>query len=217
MYRYVIFDLDGTLVDSRAGIVHSLNFALESCGYPRVNDDRELSWFVGPPLQECFRKLGVTDDSSVIERLVAAYSEDYASVGMYESSLYPGTTEVLHDLFDRGIVLILATSKLTAFAEGILQSFELDELFGKIIGSDMDGSTSTKDEQIGYVMGAYGGPASGYILVGDRGDDIVGARRNGIDSIGVLYGYGGAAEISESGPTHLAKDIEDVRAILLHS
>ena len=215
MYRYLIFDLDGTVTDSKAGIVRCVNHALKPCGFPEVKQDRDLSWFVGPPLREGFKELVGMSDSSLIERLVAAYRERYATIGLYESVLYPGIAELLSDLFDRKKVLILATSKPTIYARKILENFELGCLFDRIIGSSLDGTRLSKEETIKLAVGAYGGPTSGYVMIGDRGDDIIGARRNNVDSIGVLYGYGTASEVTESNPTFVARTVEEIRAILL--
>ncbi|MGD0396860.1 MAG: HAD hydrolase-like protein [Nitrososphaerales archaeon] len=215
MYRYLIFDLDGTVTDSKAGIVRCVNHALKSCGYPEVKHDRDLSWFVGPPLREGFKELVGTSDNSLIERLVAAYRERYATIGLYENALYPGIAELLSDLFDREKVLVLATSKPTTYAKKILDNFELARLFGRIVGSELDGTRSSKEEVIKFAIGAYGGPTSGYVMIGDRGDDVIGARRNNVDSIGVLYGYGTASEVTVSNPTFVAKTVEDLRTILL--
>jgi phosphoglycolate phosphatase len=215
VYRYLIFDLDGTVTDSKAGIVRSVNHALKSCGFPEVKQGRDLSWFVGPPLREGFKELMGTSDKSLIEKLVAIYRERYATIGLYESALYPGIAELLNDLFDREKVLILATSKPTAYARKILENFELDRLFDEIIGCELDGNRSSKEELVKSIIDVHGGPTSGYVMIGDREDDIVGARRNNVDSIGVLYGYGTTSEVTESNPTLVAKSVEDLRAILL--
>jgi phosphoglycolate phosphatase len=215
VYRYLVFDLDGTVIDSKAGITRSINHALRLCGLPEVKRDRDLSWFVGPPLREGFKELVHSRNSSLIEELVAAYRERYAAIGLYESALYPGIAELLNDLFDQGRVLTLATTKPTIHAKKILENFKLSCLFDRIVGSELDGTRSRKEEAIKLVIGAYGGPTSGYVMIGDRGDDVTGARRNGVDSIGVLYGYGTASEVMESNPTFVAKTVTDIRAILL--
>jgi phosphoglycolate phosphatase len=215
VYRYLIFDLDGTVTDSKAGIVRSVDYALKSCGLPEVGPGRDLSWFVGPPLREGLRELVGTSDSPLIEKLVTKYRERYATIGLYESVPYPGMSGLLSDLSDHEKVLVLATSKPTIYAKKILDFFGLGRLFDRIIGCELDGTRSSKEEIIELVIGAYGGPNSGYVMIGDRRDDIVGARRNGIDSIGVLYGYGKAAEVTESNPTFLAETVEEIRAILL--
>jgi phosphoglycolate phosphatase len=111
-------------------------------------------------------------------------------------------------------VLILATSKPTTYARKILENFELSSLFDMIIGSELDGTRSSKEEIIKSVIGAYNGPTSGYVVIGDRGDDIVGARLNNVDSIGVFYGYGTASEVKKSNPTFAANTVEDIRVIL---
>jgi len=217
VYRYLIFDLDGTVTDSEVGIVRSVNHALKSCGFPEVKQDRDLSWFVGPPLREGFKELVGTSDNSLIEKLVATYRERYATIGLYENALYAGIAELLSDLFDHEQVLILATSKPTIYAKKILENFGLSSLFDLTIGSEPDVTRSSKEEIIKFVIGAYGGQTSSYVMIGDRRDDIIGARRNNVDSIGVLYGYGTASEVTESNPTFVAKTVEDIRAILLQA
>lgn len=203
------------MTDSKAGIVRCVNHALKSCGLPDVKQDRDLSWFVGPPLEEGFKELVGANDISLIERLVASYRERYATIGLYESVLYPGIAELLSDLFDRQRVMILATSKPTIYARKILENFGLNSLFDRIVGSELDGTRSSKEEAIRFAIGAYGGPTFDYVMIGDRGDDIIGARRNSVNSVGVLYGYGTASEVMESNPTFVARTAEDIRAILL--
>lgn len=215
VYRYLIFDLDGTLIDSKDGIVKSVNHALRACGFPELDEGRDLSWFVGPPLRDGFKELVGATDNALVEKLVASYRERYSRVGLFESALYPGIAELLNDLFDHDMVLILVTSKLTTYARRILENFELASLFDKTIGSELDGTRSTKEEAIKLVFSAYGGPTSMYVMIGDRGDDIIGARKNSIDSIGVLYGYGTSSEVTESNPTFVAKTVEDIRTMLL--
>jgi phosphoglycolate phosphatase len=215
MYQYPIFDLDGTVTDSKMGIVRCVNHALKSCGLPEVEQDRDLSWFVGPPLREGFKELTRTDNDSLVEKLVAKYRERYITIGLYESTLYPGIAELLSDLVKQRRVLILATTKPTTYARKILEDFRLDRLFSMVVGSEFDGSRSGKEEIIKSVIGANSGPTSGYVVIGDRGEDIIGARRNSVDSIGVLYGYGTISEVTSSNPTFVARTVEEVRAILL--
>jgi phosphoglycolate phosphatase len=215
VYQSLIFDLDGTVTDSKVGIVRSVNHALKSCGFPEVKQDRDVSWFVGPPIREGFEELVGTSDKSLIEKLVATYRERYATTGVCETVLYPGIAELLSNLFDRKKVLILVTSKPTTYAKKILENFELSCLFDRIIGCELDGTRSSKEELVKFVIDAYGGPTSGYVMIGDRRDDIIGARSNSIDSIGVLYGYGTTSEVTESNPTFVARTVENIRAILL--
>jgi len=141
--------------------------------------------------------------------------KDTLGSGSSRAPCTPGIAELLDDLFDRDRVLIQATSKLTTYARSILENLELARLFDKKIGSELDGARSAKEEAIKLVKGAYGGPTSAYVMIGDRGDDIIGARRNGIDSIGVLYGYCTPSEVTESNPTFVARAVDDVREVLL--
>jgi len=213
VYRCLIFDLDGTIVDSLPGITKSVNYALESCGLPRHQDDQSLSWFVGPPLREGFEGLTKTDDALLIDKLILAYRQSYRDVAL-ESRLYPGIAELLVDV-SGAKTLALATSKMTSTAERILRHHKLDHLFGVIVGSDPDGALSSKEESIGRVVDSIGGAGSDYLFIGDRGADVIGARKNGVDSVGVLYGYGTAREIEDARPRFVAKTVADLRGILL--
>lgn len=215
VYHRVIFDLDGTITDPMRGIIQSVNHALTACGMHEIRSTAGFSWFVGPPLREGFKRLVGSTDQSLIERLVTAYRERYATVGLYETVMYHGIVGLLNDLYHDRRTLILGTSKPTTYAERVMEHLELDHLFDKVVGCELDGRRSGKDEIIRYVIEGYGGPKSDYIMIGDRDLDISGARSNGIDSVGVLWGYGSASEIAGSGPTFVAKNVDDVSAILL--
>jgi phosphoglycolate phosphatase len=215
VYRYIIFDLDGTLIDSLPEIAASANHALKTCGFSEVPNARDLSWFVGPPLREGFKKLVNTSDDTLIDKLIIAYREIYKDVSL-EAKLYPGIKKLLIDLA-KTKTLALATSKPTVFASRILERLELNHLFSTITGSELDGTRSTKEELIKQVIETCDAPSSDFVHVGDRSVDIIGAKRNKIDSVGVLYGYGTAIEIEESNPTFIARDVNELGSILTSS
>lgn len=170
---------------------------------------------VGPPLREDFKKLVDTSDDSLVEKLVVAYREMYGDLSL-ESKLYPGIRELLVDL-SKTKTLAVATAKPTISASRILEHLKLDHLFLTIAGSELDGTRSTKEELIKHVIEVCDGPSSDFVYVCDRGDDIIGARRNKVDSVGVLYGYGTAIEIEESNPTFVARNLEELTSILTSS
>lgn len=214
VYHHVIFDLDGTITDPMKGIFQSVNHALTTCGIHEIGSHADIPWFVGPPLREGFKRLVGSTDQSLIERLVTAYRERYSTVGLYETVMYQGIEGLLNDLSHDRRKLILGTSKPTTYAERVMTHLKLDHMFDMVVGCELDGRRSSKDEIIRYVIEGYGGPKSDYIMIGDRGLDIIGARSSGIDSVGVLWGYGTASEIAEAGPTFVAKNAGDVKAIL---
>lgn len=218
IHSHIVFDLDGTLTDPKVGILRCVNHALKSCGMPEIDETGDdYAWVVGPPLRETFRQLaGDNADASLIERLVVAYRERFESVGIFENSLYPGVKEVLAALSNdgNGRKLVLATSKPTVYARKIVDHYGLGGLFDLIIGSELDGRRSSKDELIRDVIGHYGGDLASYVMIGDRVHDIVGAKRAGIDSIGVLYGYGKESEMVGAEPKFIVRSVQELGDLL---
>jgi phosphoglycolate phosphatase len=218
MYGSLIFDLDGTLTDSKTGIRRSVNYALRACGIPELGErDEDYVWIIGPPLRESFRKLvGDGADDALVERLVDKYRERFEAVGIFENSLYPGVKEMLAELSGERPrrKLAIATTKPSLHAERVLEHFHLKGFFDLVVGSEIDGRMSEKYDLIREVMKALGGEPASYVMVGDREHDVLGARRAGIDSVGVLYGYGTESEIEVSGPTYTARSVAELRVLL---
>ena len=211
----VIFDLDGTLTDSGPGILKSTRFALERLnaidGTERpIPPPETLTWIIGPPLQESFAKLVGADRG---EAMLALYRERYAAVGMFESSLYPGIVAALDGLKASGYRLFVATSKLEIYARPILEHFALTGFFEAIYGSQPDGARANKGELLGYLLGRERlSPSDGIVMIGDRKHDAIGARAVDIASIGVLWGYGDAAELAAAGADPLIETPEQIAA-----
>ena len=198
MKVYILFDLDGTLTDSAEGIVNSIVYALKHYGLP--HDDREaLRRFVGPPLPESFQKYcGFSAEKA--KDAVAVFREYFTEKGIFENSVYDGVPEMLDALVKAGFTLGVATSKPEAFAEQILARFDLAKYFTAVAGATMDEKRTSKPTVIAYAMEKLGiTDASCVWMVGDREHDILGAKENGIRSVGVLYGYGDMAELGEAG------------------
>lgn len=211
----VCFDLDGTLTDPKEGILGSIRYALEKLGYPVPADDDELTWCIGPPLLGSFETL--TGDSQEAVRAVAAYRERFGDIGLYENAVYPGIREVLEALSDQGRPLYVATSKPTVYATRILEHFELSDYFERIFGSELDGTRADKTDLLAWVLSEAGLEAASTVMIGDRRHDITGARNNAMGSIGVLYGYGDEAELTEAGAGRLCESPEDLTGILTNT
>lgn len=213
-YDYLLFDLDGTITDSESGITRCVEYALNHFGI-QVNDLHELSRFIGPPLVDSFKDFyNFTDEQAAIA--TDKYRERYTNKGIYENKLYPGIKELLAEARQKGKTVILATSKPEIFARRILDYFELSSYFSFIAGSGLDGSLHTKTDVINYILQSNNIPdLSSVVMIGDRKHDIIGAKNTGIDSIGVLYGFGDYKELSEAGATYIAEDINELRNLLL--
>lgn len=213
MYKTVLFDLDGTLTDPGLGITNSVMYALERFNI-KVEDRTTLYKFIGPPLRESFEKYyGFSDEE--ISRAVSYYREYYTVKGIYENALYDGIPEVLERIKNSGRKIILATSKPEKFAEEILRYFQIERYFDFVAGSAMDETRVKKAEVITYALGSCGiKDLASAVMVGDREHDILGAKKVGMDSVGVLYGYGGREELESAGATHIAEYVADIINLL---
>ena len=215
MKKYILFDLDGTISDPKMGITKSVRYSLKSFGIEIDNTD-ELTPFIGPPLRDSYKKFyGFTDSEA--ETAVAKYREYFAETGIFENTLYNGIAEMLKALKTLDKTLVIATSKPTVYAVRILEHFNIGDYFKFVSGSELDGTRSKKDEVIAFAMKNCGiTSADSTIMVGDREHDIIGAKKSGIDSVGVLYGYGDYDELSNAGATYIVESVEKLLEHLHH-
>lgn len=208
-YDVVLFDLDGTLTDSKIGITKSVQYALSKFDIREDNLDN-LEPFIGPPLSESFQKYYGFEPSQA-QDAVDFYREYFSTSGMYENVVYPGIPDLLADLKSKQKELIVATSKPTVFANQILNAFNLYQYFTAVVGSHLDGTRTSKTEIIAHALLTSKKPKENRaVMVGDREHDIIGAQGNAVDSIAVTYGYGSALELQRASPTHLAHAVEDI-------
>ena len=209
MYRYAFFDLDGTLTDSSEGIINSIKYALEKNGYP-VPDEAELLKFIGPPLADSFAGyLNLPKDQA--QDMVDTYREYFAVKGLFENRVYDGVSVMLSSLKEAGVKVCLATSKPEKFARQILEHFELDKYFEHVVGATLDGNLGRKSDIIKKALKDLEiKDHQQVIMIGDREYDISGANDSGLDSIGVLYGFGRREELRQAGATQIAKSTEEV-------
>lgn len=213
MYHTILFDLDGTLTDSGPGITNSVAYALKKWDIIE-NDINILKKFVGPPLDASFAKYyGFSKEKCV--QAIQYYREYYLTKGIYENQVYDGMEDLLKWLRDTGRRAIVATSKPEPSAIHVLEYFHIDSYFDIIAGATMDGSRVEKSDVIRYALDRAGiRDLSGVVMVGDRENDIQGAKANGLDSIGVLYGYGSREELEEAGAMQIAEIVEDLRGCI---
>ena len=208
-YDVVLFDLDGTLTDSKIGITKSVQYALSKFNIREDNLDN-LESFIGPPLSESFQKHYGFEPSQA-QDAVDFYREYFSTVGIHENVVYPGIPALLADLKSKRKELIVATSKPTVFANQILTAFNLNQYFTTVVGSHLDGTRTSKIEIIAHTLSTLGKTKeNSAVMVGDREHDIIGAQGNAIDSIAVTYGYGSLLELQRANPTHLAHAVEDI-------
>jgi phosphoglycolate phosphatase len=194
----VLLDLDGTLTDPKEGILGCLKHALHGVG-AEIPPDRALESCIGPPLQDSLALLLGARCTEVLDEAIDLYRGRFAATGMFENRVYPGIAQALADLRAAGASLFVATSKPQRFAERILDHFALREFFRGIYGSGLDGTRSNKGDLIAHLLRQAGIPPDETAMVGDRAQDVLGARANGVVPIGALWGYGSRAELSAAG------------------
>ena len=160
-----------------------------------------IPWIIGPPLKASLAKiLNVASNHVLAEQALEAYRERFAVTGLYENKVFPEVAETLAELKRRGYRLFLATAKPTVYARQILEHFELDQYFEGIYGSELNGDRTNKGDLIEYILQQEQLDPDTCIMVGDREHDIFGARRNGIETIAVTYGYGSPEEFAQAKP-----------------
>lgn len=207
--KYVLFDLDGTLTDSQAGIMNSIEYMLAGYGITVENRDSLRPW-LGPPLKNSLMEYYQFEEEKAL-LAVERYREYFDRQGIFENQVYDGIRELLQTLWDRGYQLMTATSKPEEAAMRILDHFDLSRYFVKIGGATLDDSRVDKGDVVRYVLSSAGvTDKSQAVLVGDREHDVLGAKENGIECIGVLYGYGSREELIQAGVTYVAETTEDI-------
>ncbi|MGN0158905.1 MAG: HAD family hydrolase [Brotaphodocola sp.] len=211
--KYILFDLDGTLTDSREGIINSVIYALQGFGI-EVENQESLLPFIGPPLLDSFQKYYGFDRSQAQEGL-KRYRQYFSETGIFENQVYDGIENLLKELNHRAYKLLLATSKPEIYAKRIMDHFGLSPYFAFIGGASMDESRINKADVIRYVLKEnHIADLSEVVMVGDRCHDVEGAKQNGLEVIGVLYGYGSLEELQSAGADCIAETPMDVLRVL---
>ena len=212
-YKYVIFDFDGTLVDTGPGITNAVGHALEKMGLGRKTLEFRKK-FVGPPLTDAFEEYCGIDRESAV-RAVGYFREYYADRGIYESEPYCGIRDAVRSLAASGKILAVASSKPMIFVEQLLERFEVRDCFSVVLGSGLDGSLTDKAEAVKLTLSKLAADEGDCVMVGDRRFDIIGAKANGIFSVGVSYGYGSYCELEEAGADIIVNSVDELLELLL--
>jgi len=198
----ILFDLDGTVVDSKPGILASCRAALGALGHRP--DSLDIDKLIGPPLEDVLTEiLGRFGDDRIAEA-VLVYRDHYGTAGFRETTVYPGLAAALDQLLALQARLYVATSKRRVFAEQILEHLGLIDRFAGVYGSEPGGAVDRKADLIADVLRRRDLSADRCLMVGDRRQDAEGARANGVSSVGVLWGYGDRAELESAGVMHIA-------------
>ena len=212
-YDLIIFDLDGTLTNSEPGITSSVKYALEKMGQP-VPDISILRKFIGPPQWESFVKYcGLTEEQTV--QAVKNYREIYNVTGAFENRPYPGITDLLDELRDAGATLAVATTKPAKITARVLDHFDLTKYFSHVSGPDDSERNGDKSILITSCLNACHVEPGRTVMIGDTVYDTKGARGAGTGFIGVLYGFGTKEEMQAEGGTVFARDLAELKSLLM--
>lgn len=234
--KYILFDLDGTLTDSSEGITKSVQYALDKLGITE-NDEAVLKRYIGPPLDESFAKFhGLSREDAL--KAVNYYRERYKDTGIYENRLFDGIKELLSGLKKEGYITALATCKPEIYVPTILKYFDIEQYFDIAVGSELEGGARRhKDDVINEVFNQIiklnkadnvditnasdttnvsdtadilNDIKADSIMIGDRKDDILGAKNCGIESIGVRYGFAEENELENAGADYIVENVQDI-------
>lgn len=209
--KAVLFDLDGTIVNSEEGITKCAQYTLRHFGIEEP-DLKKLTFFIGPPLEMNFKeRYGFSDEQAW--EAVLKYRERFDKEGIFECELYEGVTDTIKKLHDAGYITAIASSKPEVACERILEYFSLLPYFDMVVGATLDKRISTKAqvlEELGRRMAGKNISKEEMILIGDTKFDVLGANAFGIRCIGVDYGFGTREELEEAGAVAVYSSIKEV-------
>lgn len=237
MYQYILFDLDGTLTDPKVGITSCVQYSLHKMGIEEPDLDK-LEPFIGPPLLDSYREYyGLNEEEA--RQAIEFYRERFSVKGLFENKVYPGIPELLQKLQENGRKLAIASSKPTVYVKQILTHFDIEKYFAVIVGSELDGRRTRKEEVVEealrqllpeklfrerkqYAAQRTTEPETGKLgseqsvaMVGDRRFDVEGAKEYGITSVAVSYGYAQPGELEEAGAEFIASSVDRLGEVLM--
>jgi phosphoglycolate phosphatase len=210
----ILFDLDGTLTDPAEGIVRCIQHSLTTLQIP-CPPDSELTRYIGPPLREVFFTVCDSQDHEVVERAVAVFRERFSTIGLFENAPYPEVSQMFTDQSSHSYSLFVATSKPQIYAEKILKHFSLADHFIEIHGNDLAGRLDDKADLLRELLVRRNLDPTHTIMVGDRKHDVIAAKKNGVASLAVTYGYGTKEELVEAGADYLCETPSSVVSQIL--
>ncbi len=211
-YKYLLFDLDGTLIYSHVGIWNCFRYAMQEMGYPEPKEE-DLIKCIGPSLEYSFSTFFGMDAESA-KKATAKYREQYCVTGVWENEPVEGALEALKTLKEWGYISALATSKPLVYAEKISERWGFSPYLAAEVGCGIDGSLPTKADVVRAAMEKLGAKAEECLMIGDRFYDVEGARECGVDCAMLRVGYAPEEEYAACKPAYVFKDFQELVAFL---
>lgn len=215
MYKYILFDLDGTLTEPKEGITKSVQYALAAFGIDEPDLDK-LTPFIGPPLKSSFMEFYQMSEEDAL-KAVEKYRERFNHIGLFENAIFPGISEMLSELKAQGAKLSIASSKPTCLVERILDHFNIMQYFDYVVGSELDGTRSKKEEVVEEALRLMVPETDRHLvaMVGDRKFDIEGAKAFGLVGVGVSFGYAEENELEDAGADYIVDTVSELSELLM--
>lgn len=205
----IFIDLDGTIIDSHKGIYYSIDYSLEKANLPALDLGTKRK-FIGPALSESYAKYN-NASGQLLDNLLKYYRQAYTESGVYMNTIYPGIETMLKSLKEKGKKLFVATAKPEEFAKVIIDDLKIAHYFDDICGGTMDETRVEKADVLKYALEKNNiTDKQTCVMIGDRKHDIIGAKAVGMESIGVLHGFGSKEEFKEAGATIIVKDAFEI-------
>lgn len=213
-YNPIIFDLDGTLLNTLGDLAAAGNYALEQSGFP-VHTENEYRFFVGNGIPKLIERICPPNSSSeTLERVHTLFAEYYGKHKSDRTKPYDGMIELLEELKKRGITAVCNTNKDYVFSEVLLRSFYGDTL-SEIVGAGLGYNVKPDPAAALYLAEKYAAPGAKPLYVGDSGVDMQTALNAKLDGCGVLWGFRDRAELERFGAAHIAENVGELRGIIL--
>jgi len=210
----ILFDLDGTLVDSSRTIGQSIDFALDAMAV-EITGDKPIEAVIGRPLLDIFRNEYHMTEAQA-RQAIDLYRDHYDSLNQEGTEIYESIPDVLPALKNAGYRLFVATVKPTSIADKVLADLDLRSCFDGVSGASMGPTRRDKSSIIAHALRTFGLDPVQSLMIGDRDQDILGARENGLQAIGVTYGFGSKEELNAAGPSHLVDHSQQIIDLLVN-